>query len=57
MAYKVLQWYMCRMEGWFAADADNISVQSWDEVLWRLLVSLGPFQFVVLKTSFSVESA
>jgi polyamine oxidase len=32
MAYKVLQWYLCRMEGWFAADADNISVQSWDEV-------------------------
>lgn len=31
MAYKVLQWYLCRMEGWFAADADNISVQSWDE--------------------------
>lgn len=31
MAYKVLQWYICRMEGWFAADADNISVQSWDE--------------------------
>lgn len=32
MAHKVLQWYLCRMEGWFAADADNISVQSWDEV-------------------------
>ncbi|KAG0559035.1 hypothetical protein KC19_10G073400 [Ceratodon purpureus] len=31
MAFKVLQWYLCRMEGWFAADADNISVQSWDE--------------------------
>ncbi|OAE34520.1 hypothetical protein AXG93_1515s1020 [Marchantia polymorpha subsp. ruderalis] len=31
LRYKVLQWYLCRMEGWFAADADNISVQSWDE--------------------------
>jgi polyamine oxidase len=31
MAHKVLQWYLCRMEGWFATDADNISVQSWDE--------------------------
>ncbi|XP_024397673.1 polyamine oxidase 2-like isoform X2 [Physcomitrium patens] len=31
MAFKVLQWYICRMEGWFAADADSISVQSWDE--------------------------
>lgn len=49
MAYKVLQWYMCRMEGWFAADADNISVQSWDEVLWRLLVSLGPSSSYLLR--------
>ncbi len=32
MAYKVLQWYLCRLEGWFATDAENISVQSWDEV-------------------------
>lgn len=32
LAYKVMQWYLCRMEGWFAADADRISVQSWDEV-------------------------
>jgi polyamine oxidase len=31
MAYKVLQWYLCRLEGWFATDAENISVQSWDE--------------------------
>ncbi|KAJ7516509.1 hypothetical protein O6H91_22G060800 [Diphasiastrum complanatum] len=31
LAHKVLQWYLCRLEGWFAADADNISVQSWDE--------------------------
>lgn len=35
MAFKVLQWYICRMEGWFAADADSISVQSWDEVIMR----------------------
>ena len=33
MPHKVLQWYMCRMEGWFAADVENIFVQSWDEVL------------------------
>jgi len=39
MAYKVLQWYLCRMEGWFAADADNISVQSWDEVSFLVPLS------------------
>ncbi|KAI9114704.1 hypothetical protein K1719_014402 [Acacia pycnantha] len=31
LAHKVLQWYLCRMEGWFAADADTISVKCWDE--------------------------
>lgn len=33
LAHKVLQWYLCRMEGWFAADADTISVKCWDEVI------------------------
>ncbi|CAH9072906.1 unnamed protein product [Cuscuta epithymum] len=28
---KVLQWYLCRMEGWFAADADTISLKCWDK--------------------------
>lgn len=31
LAHKVFQWYLCRMEGWFAADADSISLKSWDE--------------------------
>lgn len=31
LAGKVLQWYMCRMEGWFAADADDISLKCWDQ--------------------------
>ncbi|XP_057833867.1 polyamine oxidase 2 isoform X2 [Cryptomeria japonica] len=31
LAYKVLQWYLCRMEGWFAADVDNISLKGWDQ--------------------------
>ncbi|XP_010244717.1 PREDICTED: probable polyamine oxidase 2 [Nelumbo nucifera] len=31
LAYKVLQWYLCRMEGWFAADADTISLNGWDQ--------------------------
>lgn len=31
LAHKVLQWYLCRMEGWFAADADTISLKYWDQ--------------------------
>lgn len=32
LAHKVLQWYLCRMEGWFAADSDTISLKGWDQV-------------------------
>ncbi|KAL5977434.1 Polyamine oxidase 2 [Asimina triloba] len=32
-ADKVLQWYLCRMEGWFAADADAISLKCWDQAI------------------------
>ncbi|XP_051146540.1 probable polyamine oxidase 4 [Andrographis paniculata] len=31
VAYEVLQWYICRMEAWFAADAEDISLQAWDQ--------------------------
>ncbi|KAK4793738.1 hypothetical protein SAY86_024173 [Trapa natans] len=31
LANEVLQWYICRMEAWFAADADMISLRSWDQ--------------------------
>ncbi|KAL6986724.1 Polyamine oxidase 2 [Sarracenia purpurea var. burkii] len=31
VSHKVLQWYLCRMEGWFAADADTISLKYWDQ--------------------------
>ncbi|KAH6799352.1 polyamine oxidase 4 [Perilla frutescens var. frutescens] len=31
LAYEVLQWYICRMEAWFAADADMISLRAWDQ--------------------------
>ncbi|PNX80720.1 polyamine oxidase-like protein, partial [Trifolium pratense] len=31
LAHKVLQWYLCRMEGWFAADSDIISLNGWDQ--------------------------
>jgi polyamine oxidase len=31
LAHDVLQWYLCRMEGWFATDAETISLQSWDQ--------------------------
>jgi len=33
LAHKVLQWYLCRMEGWFAADSDTISLKAWDQVI------------------------
>nr|CAD1821170.1 unnamed protein product [Ananas comosus var. bracteatus] len=31
LAYEVLQWYICRMEAWFAADVDTISLKNWDQ--------------------------
>ncbi|XP_026408025.1 probable polyamine oxidase 4 [Papaver somniferum] len=31
LAQEVLQWYLCRMEAWFAADADKISLKNWDQ--------------------------
>ncbi|XP_072994165.1 polyamine oxidase 3-like isoform X2 [Typha latifolia] len=31
LAHNVLQWYLCRMEGWFATDADTISLKNWDK--------------------------
>ncbi|KAK3011078.1 hypothetical protein RJ639_012156 [Escallonia herrerae] len=34
LAHKVLQWYLCRMEGWFASDADTISLKGWDQAIF-----------------------
>ncbi|GLU10596.1 hypothetical protein SLE2022_273890 [Rubroshorea leprosula] len=31
LAHEVLQWYICRMEAWFAVDADMISLKCWDQ--------------------------
>ncbi|XP_039129834.1 polyamine oxidase 5-like [Dioscorea cayenensis subsp. rotundata] len=31
LAYEVMQWYICRMEAWFASDVDNISLKNWDQ--------------------------
>ncbi|CAM8971422.1 unnamed protein product [Rhodiola kirilowii] len=31
ISHEVLQWFMCRMEAWFAADADMISLKCWDQ--------------------------
>lgn len=31
IAYQVLQWYICRMEAWFAVDANLISLKCWDQ--------------------------
>ncbi|KAJ8752147.1 hypothetical protein K2173_003755 [Erythroxylum novogranatense] len=33
LAYEVLQWYMGRMEAWFAVDADLISLKTWDQAI------------------------
>ena len=33
IAYKVLQWYICRMEAWFTVDLDMTSLKNWDEVV------------------------
>lgn len=32
LRHEVLQWYICRMEAWFAVDADMISLKLWDQV-------------------------
>jgi len=31
LAHEVMQWFICRMEAWFAADADMISLKTWDQ--------------------------
>ncbi|XP_078448501.1 polyamine oxidase 5-like isoform X4 [Wolffia australiana] len=31
LSYQVLQWFICRMEAWFAADVDKISLKNWDQ--------------------------
>ncbi|CAI9109250.1 OLC1v1009037C1 [Oldenlandia corymbosa var. corymbosa] len=31
LAHKILQWCLSRMEGWFAADANTISLESWHD--------------------------
>ncbi|CAO2833127.1 unnamed protein product [Amaranthus hypochondriacus] len=31
LAHEVLQWFLCRLEAWFAADADMISLKTWDQ--------------------------
>ena len=40
LAHKVLQWYLCRMEGWFAADAETISLKCWDQASFYALKNL-----------------
>ncbi|CAI5950518.1 unnamed protein product [Closterium sp. NIES-65] len=38
---QVLQWYLCRMEGWFATDLKNLSAKCWEEVSRRGLCGGG----------------
>ncbi|KAF1891018.1 hypothetical protein Lal_00001153 [Lupinus albus] len=39
LAHEVLQWYICRMEAWFAADADMISLQTWDQARYNPVIN------------------
>ncbi|XVE77486.1 hypothetical protein DITRI_Ditri13aG0066500 [Diplodiscus trichospermus] len=44
LANEVMQWYICRMEAWFAADADMISLKTWDQanrLIWISRVAIG----------------
>ena len=47
LAYKVLQWYMCRMKGWFATEIDNISTISWNEVRGHFVISFSMISYVL----------
>ncbi|RZC26486.1 putative polyamine oxidase 4 isoform B [Glycine soja] len=38
LAHEVLQWYICRMEAWFASDADIIPLKTWDQASAIILV-------------------
>lgn len=40
IAYEVLQWYICRMEAWFAVDANLISLKCWDQASQPILLSI-----------------
>ena len=42
LAYEVMQWYICRMEAWFAADADMISLKFWDQASISYLTETMP---------------
>jgi hypothetical protein len=35
-----MQWCVCRLEAWFAADADEISLKNWDQVSTHHLTPL-----------------
>lgn len=48
LAHEVLQWYICRMEAWFAADADMISLKSWDEASYTFYLICYSSQILVL---------
>ena len=43
LAHEVLQWYLCRLEAWFAADADMISLKTWDQVCRAFTPPISPF--------------
>ncbi|KAK4490443.1 hypothetical protein RD792_001120 [Penstemon davidsonii] len=50
LAHEVLQWYICRMEAWFAADADMISLKAWDQASFCIFLEKDFFKDVTLHT-------
>ena len=62
LAHEVLQWYICRMEAWFAFDAIIIPLKTWDQasaiilveghkILFRLSFYTCPFFFIFILES------
>jgi len=45
LSHEVLQWYICRMEAWFAADADMISLKTWDQASAIVLFDVQKISF------------
>ncbi|KHN47921.1 Putative polyamine oxidase 4, partial [Glycine soja] len=67
LVHEVLQWYICRMEAWFAFDAIIIPLKTWDQasaiilveghkILFRLSFYTCPFFFIfILESLFYYE--
>ncbi|URE15021.1 Flavin containing amine oxidoreductase [Musa troglodytarum] len=58
MAHEVLQWFICRLEAWFAADVDTISLKNWDQATGHpILVYMAAGRFAYDMEKLSDEEA